>query len=341
MGITRATAALAVLAALACPATRGRAEQVVDGIAAQVGTEVVLISDVARIADPIEKKMRAAGATDQDIAQMRAEVLEQMIERKLIALLAKRAEIEATDAEIDDAIAGVAKENGLTPDTLRKSVEAQGLPWDAYRKKLGEEIVQQKVLGGMVRSKIDVKEDEVHALYNQRYGDQPTGGREVHVLQIAQASEGDKPAQRAAACQRVRVALGRVRAGESFGKVAGEVSQAAPDLGWIHEATLAPWMVSALAKMSPGQVSDAIELPVGCAALQLVETRDAQPVSYEQVHKELRALLYDERFQEQYRRFMDKLRKQTYVDRKGVFADAARIDAKVPPGSNAEAPRLQ
>ena len=341
MKIARAALALAVLAALARPAPRAHAEEVVDGIAAQVGTEVVLISDVSRIADPIEKKMRAAGAADQDVAQMRAEVLEQMIERKLIMLLAKRAEIEATDAEITDAINGVARDNGMTPELLRKSVESQGLPWDTYRKKLGEEIVQQKVLGGMVRSKIEVKEDEVRALYNQRYGDQPTGGREVHVLQIAQAAEGDKPAQHAAACQRVRVALGRVRAGEPFQKVASEVSQAAPDLGWIHEATLAPWMVSALSKMSPGQVSDAIELPVGCAALQLVETRDAQPVTYEQVHKELRALLYDERFQEQYRHFMDKLRKQTYVDRKGVFADATRINAKVPPASTAEAPSLQ
>ena len=338
----RIARAAAVLAVLVLPAALALAEEIVDGIAAQVGTEVVLISDVARIADPIEKKMRVAGATDQDVAQMRAEVLEQMIERKLIALLAKRAEIEATDAEVDDAIAGVAKENGMTPETLRKSVEAQGLPWETYRKKIGEEIVQQKVLGGMVRAKIEVKEDEVRALYNQRYGDQPTGGREVHVLQMAQASQGDKPAQRAAACDRVRVALGRVRAGESFQKVASEVSQAAPDLGWIHEATLAPWMVAALGKMNPGQVSDAIELPVGCAALQLVGTRDAQPVSYEQVEKELRAVLYDERFQDQYRRFMDKLRKQTYVDRKGVFADATRINAKAPEaGASADAPRLQ
>jgi peptidyl-prolyl cis-trans isomerase SurA len=314
-------------------------EEVVDGIAAQVGTEVVLISDVARMSDPVEKKMRAAGATDQDVAEMRAEALEQMIEHKMIALLAKRAEIEASEAEIDDAIASVAKENGMTTEALKKSVESQGLPWEAYRKKLGEEIVQQKVVGGMVRAKVEVKEDEVRALYQQRYGDQPTGGREIHVLQIAQAADGEKPAQHAAACERVRAALGRVRAGESFAKVAAETSQAAPDFGWIHEATLAPWMVAVLAKLNPGQVSDTIELPVGCAALQLVGTREAQPVSYEQAEKELRAMLYDERFQEQYRHFIEKLRKQTYVDRKGVFADATRIGAKAPGAG--EAPRLQ
>jgi hypothetical protein len=50
-------------------------------------------------------------------------------------------------------------------------------------------------------------------------------------------------------------------------------------------------------------------------------------------------MLYDERFQEQYRRFIEKLRKQTYVDRKGVFADATRIGAKAPDAG--EAPHLQ
>ena len=62
-------------------------------------------------------------------------------------------------------------------------------------------------------------------------------------------------------------------------------------------------------------------------------------MTYEQAEKELRALLYDERFQDQYRHFIEKLRKQTYVDRKGVFADATRIGAKPIDGS--EAPRLQ
>ena len=141
----------------------------VDGIAAQVGTEVVLVSDVDRVAAPIEVKIREQGATDADVVLLRSDVLDKLIERKMINLLAKRVEIEATDFEIDDAIANIAKENNLDAEGLKKSVESQGLSIEAYRKRIGDEIVQQKVLGGMVRSRVKIEDAEIRKVYDQRY----------------------------------------------------------------------------------------------------------------------------------------------------------------------------
>ena len=45
--------------ALAIPAS---GEELVDGIAAQVGSEIVLISEVRQLSDPVVQNMRAAGA---------------------------------------------------------------------------------------------------------------------------------------------------------------------------------------------------------------------------------------------------------------------------------------
>ena len=59
-------------------------EVLVDGIAAQVGEDVVLYSDVLAMVADGEKKMRAAGASDDQIAKLRAQGLERMIEDKLI-----------------------------------------------------------------------------------------------------------------------------------------------------------------------------------------------------------------------------------------------------------------
>ena len=149
--------------AVSAPAASGQPAAVsgdlVDGIAAQVGTEVVLVSEVDRVAAPIESKIREQGASDADIALLRSDVLDKLIERRLIALLAKRAEIEANDFEIDDAIAGIAKENNLGVDGLKQSVESQGLSFEAYRRRIAEEIVQQKVISGMVRPRVKVDDD--------------------------------------------------------------------------------------------------------------------------------------------------------------------------------------
>jgi peptidyl-prolyl cis-trans isomerase SurA len=297
---------------------------VVDGIAAQVGTEVVLFSDIDRLAAPLAAKIRAQGATDEDVAQLRAQVLERLIDRKLMLLFAKRAEITASDNEIDDAIEAVAHENQLTPETLRKSVESQGMSWDAYRKRLGEEIIQQKVLGGMVRSRVVVDEKEIRQLYQQRYGDQPTSGIEVKLQQIAVASASDKPEAHKAACDQVRAALGKVRAGADFMAVAKQVSSVNPDLGWVQEVNLASWMVGPVGRLQPAQTSDVVELPVGCAVLRLLGRRPVKPVTYAEARGKLRDELVEQKFEAEYEKFVDRLRKQTYVQLKGAYADAAR-----------------
>jgi peptidyl-prolyl cis-trans isomerase SurA len=299
------------------------AGELVDGIAAQVGTEVVLVSEVDRVAVPIAEKIRAKGGTDADIQMLRSDVLDKLIERKLILLVAKRAEVEATEFDIDDAINGIARENQMDLEAMKKSVAAEGLDWETYRKRIGEEIVQHKILNGMVRPRAKVEEAQIRKLYDQRYGAMPaSGGEELRLLHMAVGADDGKPASVKAACEKVRRALGRVRSGEDFLAVATEVSQAAPDLGWLPQQALAPWMQSAVANLEPGQVSDVIELPVGCAVLTLVERRTVEALSYEQAKGPLRDVLAEQAFQEEYVRFIDRIRKQTYVDRRGEFASA-------------------
>lgn len=319
-------------AAAEAAAATAPAGQLVDGIAAQVGTEVVLMSEVERAAEPIEAKVREAGGSDRDVALVRSDILDKLIERKLIQLVAKRAEIEANDFEVDDAIAQIAKENGLTVEQLRESVAAQGLSYATYRKHIAEEIVQSKVLGGMVRSRATVEEAEIRKLYDQRYGAMPAGGaQELRLLHMAVGADDGKPSSVAAACDKVRRGLARVRAGASFESVANEVSQAAPDLGWLPAYALAPWMQQAVTNLEPGQVSGVVELPIGCAVLMLVDRREVTPLSYEEAKPQLRALLAEQAFQEEYVKFVDRLRKQTYVERKGVYAEMAGLDVASPP----------
>jgi peptidyl-prolyl cis-trans isomerase SurA len=300
--------------------------EVVDGIAAQVGTDVVLVSDVTRLSGPIEAQMREAGATDADVGRMREEVLDRLIDRTLISLFAKRNEIQPSDAEIDEAVQAVATENQMSLEQLRQSVESQGMGWDAYRKRLGDEIVQQKVIGGMVRARIRVEEAEIRSYYEERFGDQPTTGDEVHLQHIAVAARDEKPASKRAACDRVRSALGQVRSGRDFLDVAREFSEGTPDLGFVPIANLAPWMADPVNQLAPGTISNVIELPVGCAVLRLVERREVQPVSFEQAADRIQRVLMDQKYEQELETFLERLRKQTYVERKNAF-DSARTDA--------------
>jgi peptidyl-prolyl cis-trans isomerase SurA len=322
----RRRAGLAGLLALAA-AGGAAAGELVDGVAAQVGGEIVLVSEVQQLAAPLERELRARGAPEAEIERLRAAVLDRLIERRLIQLVVRRAELAASDAEVDAAIESIARENRLSTEELRASVEEQGLPFPAYRERIRGEIEHAKVLNGMIASGVQVEDDEVRALYERRFAEQPRGGEEVHLRQLLVAFEADTPEAREAACGAVEGARRRIEAGESFEAVAREASQVNPerggDVGWVHVETLAPWMREAVDALAPGETSGVLRPDFGCSLLELVERRGWEPVSYEQARERLRAELFEQRLQEEYVEFVDKMREQTYVERKGVFAETA------------------
>ncbi|MBW2295224.1 MAG: SurA N-terminal domain-containing protein [Deltaproteobacteria bacterium] len=100
----RELAASAVIA-LALGASASAEEILVDGVAAQVGDQIVLASEIEEIARPIIERMRAAGVPESEFLQMRKDALERLIESKLIEGVVQQLELGATKSEIDNAIA--------------------------------------------------------------------------------------------------------------------------------------------------------------------------------------------------------------------------------------------
>jgi peptidyl-prolyl cis-trans isomerase SurA len=305
------------------------AQEIVDGIAAQVGSDIVLISDVYEIANPTEKRLRAAGATDEEIAMLHAEVLERVIERALLRQVVRRAEFDATEAEVDNAIQSIAVENGLSVEELKESVEAQGLPFQTYRERIRTEIEQAKVVNGLIGARVRVEEKDVRALYDQEYGNQPAGGMEVHLRHILVPFDSEDRAVRRRARDQTEKVLLRIRRGERFEDLAAEVSAVNPekggDIGWFHASSLAPWMTNAIEPLSAGGTSEVIEMPFGCNLLHIVDKRLYEEITYESARKHLADYLFQQRLGEEYASFIEELRQQTYIERKGIFADAARL----------------
>ena len=330
MRVRSSLVAVALLVPLA-----GRAaavEELVDGIAAQVGSDVVLLSEVTEITAPIENRMREVDAPVSEIAKLRAEVLDRLIERRLIEQLVRRAEIGASDVEVDGAIAQIAEENGLTFEQLVESVEAQGLDYTSYREQIRAEIQRTKVLNGIIGSRVRVEDEEVRELYRERFDEQPSSGEEIHLRHILVTFRGDTGDDVRAARERAEGALDRVRAGESFAQVAREVSDAGRaeggDVGWLHADALASWMASAVAALQPGETSDVIRTDFGYNLLHVVDRREFSKPSFDQVGAALERELYNRKLEEEYEEWIEKLRSQTFIERKGLFADATRLRLK-------------
>ncbi len=318
-------AVLAAAAGLPLVAGPGQAEEkLYDGIAAQVGSGVVLISEVNQMSAPVEVRMRKAGVPEDEIDRMRADVLDRLIESRLIEDVVHRLELDASDREVDLAISTIATEAGVSVAQLEKSVTGHGLTVDEYREKIRGEIERSKVISTMVRSRVRIEPMEIEAIYYDQFGSQPSGGEEVHILHILVASVPQAPRTRAEACRLVEEGRDRILAGETdFATLANEISDANPgrggDLGWIHSRDMAGWMAPLVRDLEPGQTSGIIENRFGCNLLQLAGRRKFEPVTFEQAKPKIEGMLMRQKMEEEYSEWVETLREQTYIEKKPGF----------------------
>jgi peptidyl-prolyl cis-trans isomerase SurA len=304
-----------------------------EGIAAQVGSDIVLVSEVRDLAAPMIARAKVGGATDQDLRMIEAQALERLIEKALLRLVVKRAELQASDEEIDGTIAEIASDNGITPEQLRASVESQGLPYSAYRDRIRGEIEHSKVVNGVIGSRIEIKPEEVQEIYQREFASRPQSGEEFHVRSFVVTPP--TPSEKDASCARVRWARGRVMAGEELLEVANGLATMDPELGWVHESQLAPWLEASVRPLAAGQLSEVSEEPFGCVFVQLLERRAVQPIAFEDAQRAIMNQLYQERLQGEYGKFIEEIRSHTYIERKGTVASIEEFapEAGENPGS--------
>jgi peptidyl-prolyl cis-trans isomerase SurA len=304
-------------------------EKLLDGVAAQVGDEIVLVSELDEMTRPMEKRMRDAGAPDAQINNMHREALERLIDERLIANMVTRLEMGASQDEISQAVEGIAQSNGLTAAQLKASVENHGLTMKEYRTKLKGEIERNKIIGAMVSDRVRVTPEEIQALFNERYGDQKAGGEEVRLRHILVGVGGSTMRDENTACAMIDEAAVKIRAGQlDFNEAARQLTEMNPEqqgeLGWLHLNEIAPWMVNAIQPLKPGEITNPIPMPFGCNLLQLVDERTFQPVTLEQANASLRAELVNRKTDREIGEWLDEVRKQTFIARKGRYAESSR-----------------
>jgi peptidyl-prolyl cis-trans isomerase SurA len=318
---------LVCVVALATATAPARAQREIESIAAQVGNEIILFSEVNELSGPLEERMRIAGAPPSEIQMVRREALERLIEGRLLSSVVDRLELGADREEIDTAISAIAQENGLTLDQLLASIESHGLAIEEYREKIRGEIERSKVVNAMVRSRVQISDEEVQALFEEEFGEQRGGGEEVYIRHILVMTEGPQTRTIGEACEVVRQSRSIIQSGQAaFSDVAQRVSDMNPqrggDLGWMHQEDLAGWMSSTIRALQPGEISEVVEMPFGCNLLQLVDRREFQPIAFADAESRLRNVIFQRKTEVEYTKWLDVLREQTYIERKGAFAGA-------------------
>ncbi|HTO06411.1 MAG TPA: peptidylprolyl isomerase [Myxococcota bacterium] len=309
----------AALIALLLAAGAARAETA-DGVAAIVGDEVVLLSEVRDAWQAYVSKLRAKGesVTQEDAMQLRNQALQSLIDEKLVGQIAKKQNMAASEEDIDESVKGIAQDEGVSVDAIYAAAAQQGLDKKAYRNQLGQQITRMKIVQGAVQGKVHVTEDDVKKLYDERYGHAKPGVR-IRVLHILIPVPADAPqSQRQEARELTQQLRDKAKESGDFSALARKYS-AAPTasqggLTVFRESDAPPEIKAAIENLKPGEVSGVIETTHGENLFQYLDRFDPADVPYEQVSDKLRAELMERQTMPAFEKWIADVRKSRYIE---------------------------
>jgi len=313
-------AAAAVGAALAGAAGSAGA-RTVEKIAAVVGENVVLASEVEEKAGPLLADIGKVPDPDKRAARaasLRHEVLERLIDDELILQQAGELKLSVSSEQIDSSIEEIKKQNNIDDDQLREALRAQGMSMATYRADLKRQLLRFRVLNIAVGSRVNVSDEEVKAYYERHMkGAANVQVRASHIFiaipdgaDLATASE--KEAQAKKILERAKK--------EDFAKLAREVSDDAAtraeggDLGFFGRDMLPKPIEELVFAMQPGEVRGPVRADRGFHVIKLVDRKikDAKPL--DDVKDDIRMQLRQKDMERQTKIYLAELRKKTLVD---------------------------
>ncbi|AXK71114.1 molecular chaperone SurA [Lysobacter sp. TY2-98] len=252
--------------------------QELDRIAAVVNEDVVLRSELDRAVANIRSQY--AGKENQLPPQdvLERQVLERLILTKLQVARAQETGIRVNDEEVDQAIAAVAQQNGVSVDQLRQRVTADGSSYADFRTSIREELLLQRLRQRFAQSRVNVSEAEIESALAAS----AKSGKQYHLAHILVSLPDGATAEQIETAQKkvdgIKALIGR---GEMDFKAAAVRYSDSPnaleggDLGWRAADEIPSAFAALVNGLQPGQVTDPIRGPSGFQLLQLVEVRDA------------------------------------------------------------------
>lgn len=275
--------------AMTAPSMAASRVAAVDRIVAVVNSDVITSVQLRDRVEQITRQVQRQGGQLPPADVLERQILERLIIEQAQLQLARETSLRVDDATLERAIARIAENNRISATELRATLERDGVSWSRFRDEIRTEILLTRLREREVDSRIVVTDAEIDN-FLQNNPDAFSGSEYLVAHILMRAPESASPEQIARLRERAERALSRLRAGEAFGRVAADSSDA-PDsvnggsLGWRERDRLPALYADAARDLQPGQVSPVLRSAAGLHIIQLVDKRGGAAAGPEQLEQ--------------------------------------------------------
>jgi peptidyl-prolyl cis-trans isomerase SurA len=287
LGLTLAAGALAQTTApaaadapaAAAPAPPVAPEGLSEGVVVTVNDDMISSYDIVQrmrlliVTSGIQPNEQNMPALQQEAARS---LIDERLEMQNLRTEGKTQKFDliASDTEVNDELADIARSNNTSADQLLAQLAAQGVGAETFKDQLRAEISWRGWIRGRFGSRVAIGDDQIKAFQKRAEAESGKPQYQVNEIFIDAARAGDINAATNGAQQ----LIDQIHKGAPFAAVARQFSNSPSaanggDVGWISTGEMAPEVDQALANLRPGQLSGPIPVKDGVYILYLKDRR--------------------------------------------------------------------
>jgi peptidyl-prolyl cis-trans isomerase SurA len=298
--------------------------EIVDRILAKVNDDIITLSELNRTMSQYRQDL-AAKYTGQQLDEKIEEAKEQLLDSLIENTLIKQKAIElGYDATVETAVSSevqrVMKEYNI-PDTeaLEEALAQQGMTVRELREQIQDQLMNRYLVNDFVGGRITLLTPEIEKYYKDHAADFTTID-EVALSEIIIEADGNS----AAAESRANDLYDRLQKGEAFSALASQYSKGPTankggSIGTLVVSDLRPDMMNAIKDLKSGDISKPQRTEEGYVIYQIDTRTYATLKPLDEVRDEIKELLFQEKFNPEFERFIVQLKEDAYIQ---IYSEA-------------------
>lgn len=247
----------------------------------------------------------------------RREALSSLIDFELLYQDGQARKLTVTPADISAEVKQTEK-SFPSPKAYEEALKAKGLTRADIEQETRRALIVRRMLEDVVWPGVAASDEQVQRYYEQHKTEfeHPAQIRVRYILIRAKKDAADRTRARNTAAALAKKAAG----GEDFAALARAESedpataQKGGDLGYLARGTMGDAFDQAAYALSPGQVSEVVEMPAGFAVIQMVSRREAGIATVAEVRDRIVAAIKSEGRDKAQEKFVGELRSKARIE---------------------------
>ncbi len=300
--------------------------RIINKTIATVNGEPILKSEFDRRVKSVTDQFGSIFTGDEGkekLKDFKENVLDQLINEKLLLQEAKKKKIHVTEKEIEDGIAEV-KSRFKTEDEFKEELKKQNLTERGFKSHIKEQIMVIKLIDLEVKSKIESpSESELKKFYEENRDKmvEPEQVRVRHIL-IKVDKDASKN-ERQKALTKIKGILLQAKKGKDFAELAKKYSEGPSasqggDLGFFARGEMVKEFEDAAFSLKVGEISNIVKTKFGYHIIKCIGKKAKQKRDFEDVKDNIKSFLIQQKMGNKYEAWLRDLRDKAVISKTNI-----------------------